>query len=873
MDAVRWQRIQTIFHQAADLPPASRGAFVDAESAGDAELAHDVKRLLDADAEGGAIIDEPLARVAKDIVVDLAPPGVMFGPYRPQRPLGEGGMGVVYLAERSDLHVRAAVKVLRDAWLSPARRDRFAAEQRMLAQLNHPGIARLYDAGTLGDGTPWIAMEYVDGLNLVDYCRQHTPTLRERLRLFRDVCDAVGHAHRHLIVHRDLKPSNILVTRDGQVKLVDFGIAKQLEPDENADLTRTGMRPMTPAYAAPEQLRGEPIGVHTDVYTLGVVLYELLTGRLPFDVARSTPEEVATRIMSTEPERPSQAVRDTPGGLVANAAAWADLDVMCLTAMRPDAARRYATVEALVRDVDHFLNGEPLDARPEGTRYRLGKFARRHRAALASAAAVVVLIIGLVTFYTIRLAAARDAAVAEAARKDRIERFTLDLFNGGDEEQGPADSLRVLTMLDRGVSAARALDNDRATQADMLVTLGGVYTKLGRYDRADSLLNASLTTRRTLFGQDNPDVAASLLALATLREEQGNLAEAEKSARQAMDMLRRVRPPGHPDVAKAMMIVGRILQERGDTEHAIALLQDAIKLESLAGAEERDLTTTLQTLAVTYFTAGQLPQADSLYRAELVIDRRIFGERHPQAASDIMDLGSIAFQRAQYVQAESLYRQGVAIDEAWYGPERPAMAGPFLLLGQALVKLGKTAEADSLLRRSLAIAQRVHSGPHPDVARTLNALGANAAARDHQAEAEDYYRRSGDMLRALYGADNVYVGASLANIATTWLTRRDYPKAEQLFRDALAVYAKVQPRPDLYIGIARAKLGRTLAREARWRDAEPELRTAYEIMNKQAPASEWAASSREDLVATYTALGRADEAQKYRTGAVAAAKP
>src|SRR5688500_18568620 len=251
-------------------------------------------------------------------------------------------MGVVYLAERADLGSVAAIKVLRDAWLSPARRERFAAEQRTLAQLNHPSIARLYDADTLPDGTPWFVMEYVEGVPLTAYCETHASTVADRLRLFRDVCTAVLHAHRHAIIHRDLKPSNILVSEDAKVKLLDFGIAKQLE-SLDADQTRTGLRAMTPAYAAPEQVRAGRLGIHTDVYSLGVVLYELLSGRLPFDLADKTPSEVERIIVEQEPERPSAAARRTPalpvGTTRAHSASrpqWADLDVLCLTAMHKD---------------------------------------------------------------------------------------------------------------------------------------------------------------------------------------------------------------------------------------------------------------------------------------------------------------------------------------------------------------------------------------------------------------------------------------------------------------------------------------------------------------------------------------------------------
>src|SRR5438128_5528272 len=351
MDELKWRRMQELFHEATELPGTEHRAFLKAACGDDEQLINEVLALLEQDARGGSLLDRDLAELAHESVEESDPaslPLKEFGPYRIQKVLGEGGMGVVYLAERKDLGSVAAIKILRDAWLSPERRERFASEQRTLAQLNHPAIARLHDASTLPDGTPWFVMEYAEGVPLTTFCEEHASSITERLRLFRAVCEAVEHAHRHLIVHRDLKPSNILVKPDGSVKLLDFGIAKQLDSLEGpVDRTRTGLRLMTPAYAAPEQILGDPVGIHTDIYTLGVVLYELLTGRLPFDLANRTPSEAETVIVEQRPERPSAAAKEKS----VSRRAWADLDVLCLTAMHIEPQRRYRTVEALIRDI------------------------------------------------------------------------------------------------------------------------------------------------------------------------------------------------------------------------------------------------------------------------------------------------------------------------------------------------------------------------------------------------------------------------------------------------------------------------------------------------------------------------------------------
>jgi tetratricopeptide (TPR) repeat protein/predicted Ser/Thr protein kinase len=669
IDTARWDRIQAVFHAAADLPAAAQAAFLRERCGGDRELLESVTAMLEEDARSGSLLDHDVARVAEQVLGGThsnLPPD-RFGPYRLREVLGEGGMGVVYLAGRDDLGSVAAIKILRDAWLSPERRERFASEQRTLAQLNHPSIARLYDADTLGDGTPWFAMEYVQGVTLTSYCDEHGLAIPERLRLFRAVCEAVQHAHQHLVVHRDLKPSNILVTPEGAIKLLDFGIAKQLEHvGRTADQTRTGLRLMTPAYAAPEQITGSRIGVHTDVYALGVVLYELLTGRLPFDLAGLTPGQVETAIVVQEPERPSTKARQGGSAHAASKASWADLDVLCLTAMHKDPARRYKTVEALVRDVEHFLAGEPLEARPDAVGYRVGKFVRRNRAPVAAGAITLAVVVGLVVFYTARVTGARNAALAEAARTQRIQRFTMNLFEGGDREVGPADSLRVVTLLDRGLLEARTLVAEPALQAELYETLGSIYQKLGALTRADTLLQAALDARRVLFPPGNPAVTGSLIALGLLRMEQARFEEAEKLVREGLDQSRLALPERHPVIAQATAALGRVLQGKGTYEPAIAAGEAAVRLYAAFGDSlTPELAATLSELAGSHFYAGHYETADSLNQIVLGMYRNLYGERHPLVAQVLINLGASQFDRGHYAEAETYDREGLRVFQAF----------------------------------------------------------------------------------------------------------------------------------------------------------------------------------------------------------------
>ncbi len=865
MDPARWRRVQTLFHEALVLPESERLAFLES-ACDDASLIDEVLALIDEDARTGSLLSRDLGHLAGDLLQESGPGPQQVGPYRVVRRLGHGGMGVVYLAEREDLGSQAAIKVLRDATLSPARRQRFTAEERTLAQLSHPSIARLYDADVLPDGTPFFVMEYVDGVPLDTYCETQHLSLHARLRLFRQVCEAVQHAHRHLIIHRDLKPSNILVTADGSPKLLDFGIAKHVDAlDTASDSTQTGLRLMTPAFAAPEQINGDAIGIHTDVYALGVILYVLLTGRLPFDLSNRTPGQVEATILEKEPDRPSSA--GSAGGAIASAnrAAREDLDVLCLTAMHKNALRRYRTVDALIRDVDHFLGGEPLEARPDSLGYRLGKFLRRNRSPVLAGTVAVVAVIGLVAFYTIRLATARDAALAEAARTQRIQQFMLNLFEGGDEAAGPADTLRVVTVIERGVQEAGVLDAEPVVQAELYETLGGIYRMLGSYARADSLLNAALAHRRKLFPADHAEVGRALVALGSLRTDQAKLEDAETVIREGLGIVERRYPPGHPSIISAQVALGRVLQERGEYDAAVEILDRAARLPGLGrpGAERSDI---LGELANTHFYAGNLETADSLNRLLLEEDRRIFGPRHPRIADGLINLGAIQFERGRYAEAERYYRDALEIMEAYYGEDHPKTGSNLTLLGRAIqYQPNRYDEAEAPLLRSLAIVERAYGPFHPRVASAVNDLGVLSIFREDLDKAEAYFQRMLAIYDSVYRGQHYLVGIAVANLGSVYLDQQQHARAEASFRRAISVFTEMLAEDHLQTGIARIKLGRSLARQRRWAEAEAELITGVGILKPQTdPNVSWLRAARNDLVTVYEALNRSDDAARYR---------
>ena len=874
MDNSRWERIQAVFHEAADLPRAEQDAYLATACDQDADLLQHVRAMLIEDSQSSSVLERSVADVAHIVLSDSDReriPKQDFGTYRLIRLLGEGGMGLVYLAERKDLGSQVAIKILRDAWLSPARRERFSSEQRTLAQLNHPSIARLYNADALPDGTPWFAMEYVEGVPLTDHCRAHQCSVETRLRLFRSVCEAVQYAHSEAVIHRDLKPSNILVKQDGSIRLLDFGIAKQLESlDTPVNQTMTGLRLLTPAYAAPEQIRGDRVGIHTDVYSLGVILFELLTGQLPFDLTNLTPAEAASIIAEHEPGKPSSVVRTKPprpGVEPLGQAAWADLDVLCLTAMHKDPARRYRSVEALIRDIDHYLRAEPLEARPDSFSYRMGKFVRRNQRNVTVAATALFLLIGLVAFFTVRLAKARNAALAEAARTERIQKFMLNLFEGGDESVGPSDSLRVITLVDRGVLEAKTLNKDPKIQGELYQNLGDIYEKLGKFEQADSLLQSALEERKSVFGADSTEVAETLVELALLRDAQGKFEDAERYVRQGLAIDRQRFSLTHPVVARATSVLGKVLEDRGSYDAAIQVLEEAVRLQSARGQSD-DLVESLTELANSHFYSGHYAASESLNQRVLAMDRQLYGDRHPHIADDLINLGAIKYDLGHYPDAEAYDRQALDITQAFYGQNHPATASALTILGRTLVSEGKNDEAAGLLQQALQVEERIYGKVHPRVAGTLNELGKILQQQGKLDEAEADFRRMTEIYRSVYAGKHYYIGIALSNWAGVLIDRKDYAGAEKLFREALGIYAQTLPADHLNVGIGRVRLGRALLFDKRYQEAEVESRTGYEILTKQPSAPQrWMNNARTDLAREYEALHQPDKAAKFRTEA------
>ncbi|MBV9781396.1 MAG: serine/threonine protein kinase [Acidobacteriaceae bacterium] len=866
MTPARAVKIEELFELTIDQPATERRSLLEAACGGDQTLIEDVLLLLEADAAGShRALRQNMTNLAGQLLCQNGIPTVssQFGRYTIIDFLGQGGMGWVYLAERQDLGDKVAIKFLQDAWSSPERRDRFAREQRMLASLTHPHIARLYDAG-VENGTPWFAMEYVKGEPITVYCEAHRLGLAERLRLFRAACEAIRYAHRGLTVHLDLKPSNILVNEGGEVRLLDFGIARSLDTDgRETQKTKTGFRLFSLNYASPEQIRGEMLDVQTDIHGLGVILYELLTGRTPSDLSNASASELS-RYTEEEVLPASQAARENEQTAIQiSQADWRDLDVLCGTALHRDRTRRYGTADALIRDLDHFLAHEPLEAQTDSFRYRLSKFGKRNRRQLIAAAAVVALIVVLTSVFTVRLVAARSRVQASEARTQRVHQLMLNLFEGDDDVAGPARGLRVVDLLDRGVKQAEGLTGDPALHAQLQYTFGSLYQKLGRPGRAEPLLRSALNEQTRAFGPDNPETIKSQLALARLGKEQSKLDEAERMVRDVIERAKRNFTSDSREVAAANAALGSVLEARGDIKGALPLLEGAERILS-SGPVSVELSEVLSDLADTHYLRGDISISEKMRRRALALDRELFGAHHPKVAADLNNLGDMQMDRGQYSAAEGLYRQALEIDRAWYGDAHQKTGENFLGLATALLEQKRYEEAGAAFDRALAAIRASDGEQSFRFAAVLSLMGDMARVRKQFDHAGELYEQAAEIMRHAVGERNQFYAMQLSGTGAIYVLKREYRKGEIVLRKALGILQAIGPA-ERYTGLTLIRLAAALAGQKRYSNAEKEALAAYSTLReKTAPQSIEQITARKQLYEIYMAMQQPAKANQFR---------
>jgi serine/threonine-protein kinase len=870
MDVARWTQIQTLFESALERDPDERDAFLQTACADDPDLLAEVRSLLAADAEAHPLLDS-LALDAIALPTDLLPDGILpsegerVGPYRIVRPLGRGGMGAVFLAERADgqFEQRVALKLIRGGAASGQIVRRFQSERQILARLQYPHIARLLDGGLTGDGQPYFAMEYVDGVPLDQYCAAHDSSVEQRVDLMRTVCEAVQYAHRRLVVHRDLKPSNILVTEDGTVKLLDFGIAKMLTGDDDPlgdpALTQTGHAVMTPAYAAPEQVRHAPMTTATDVYALGVVLYELLAGQRPFDLAGHSPAEIERIVSEQMPPPPS-----TVAPPDRQRAVRGDLDTIVLKTLRKEPERRYASPEQLADDLQRHLDGRPVAAQPDTVGYRTRKFLQRHRAGFAAATAVVLLVAALVSFYTVQLAQERDRAQLEAATATQVSDFLQGLFAVSDPGESAGEDLSARALLDQGAERIeQELADQPVVQARMMQVMGDVYSNLGAFDAAAPLLERSLTLRRDMLDTPPLDVADNLNSLAVLRQETGQYAAADSLFRAALAIQEDQLGPDAPTVAATLHNWGTLLHFQADYDRAESLFQRALAIRTERFGEHDPRTaSTLNEIATLRFDQDDLDGAETLYRQTLDVRRAHHERDHPDVAASLNNLAMVLRHRGAFDEAETLYREALAMRERLYDGPHPDVAHTLNHLARLYSNMGEYATAEPIARRALAMRIDVFGEEHVETTASMGNLAGILGGLGQHAEQASYYRRALDIIQATLGPEHPYAAALTYSLASSLHAAGDVADAERSYRQSLTLHRALFPDGHANTAYPLIRLGALLAETDRADEAEPLLREAITLRADALGADHWrVAVARSTLGLCLTEAGRYAEAE------------
>ncbi len=801
------------------------------------------------------------------------PLGSLVGHYRLLEELGRGGMAVVYLAERADgaFAQQVALKIVKRGIDTDEVISRFRQERQILAALAHDNIARLNDGGVAPDGRPYLAMELVRGEPIDRYCDRLGLGIGARVDLCVAVARAVEHAHRRLVVHRDLKPSNILIGADGAIKLLDFGIAKLLAPgaaDFAAPPTRTALRLMTPEYASPEQVRGDAITTASDVYQLGLILFELVTGRRAHGVSGLSTADAERVVCETPAPRPSTSVvgSDTAAGR-RRRELRGDLDNIIGMALAKEPDRRYGSMGELADDLTRYRQGRPVLARGRSWRYRAGKFLVRHRAPLAAAAVVLLALASIIAFYSLRLAAERDRAQREAATATAVAEFVTGLFRSSDPQQGGGANLQAREILARG--AAR-IDVDLAAQPDvrtrMMDVMGGIYRSLGLNQEAIPLLERALEARMTELGPDHADVGDSHVSLGMVLYNAGRLDAARHHLDEAIRILDAAPGPRRPTLAGALSALGLLHRREGRLEEARDTLQRALATsEQGLGPDHQTTATILNNLALTQQSLGEYRVARELFARALAIHERNHGPDHPFVGGTLGNLSDVMREQGDLEGARPLVERAVAIAEKAYGPEHRDTGTAVNSLGSVFLALGNYAEARAMFERAAMIYAKALGPTHAYVAYPFANLGDVSRGMGELPRAVEHYQRSLDIREKAFGPVHRDVSVSLERLGTARALMGDCSGAVPVLERALDVTRKTMPMDHSRMGVVGSSLGVCLAEARRFDEAERVLLEAHRVLELRDTTEDAATANATHLVALYERLGRPEEAARYRS--------
>ncbi len=851
---------KAIFDRAFEIEsPAERNAYLDDACAEAPELRLKVEALLKAHADAGSFLEPPRPNLAATVEEPITEhPGTLIGPYKLLEQIGEGGFGVVFMAEQQQpIRRKVALKVLKPGMDTKQVIARFEAERQALALMDHRSIAKILDAGQTSSGRPYFVMDLVKGIPVTDYCDQNQVTVKERLELFVDVCQAVQHAHQKGIIHRDLKPSNVLVTlHDGTplVKIIDFGIAKALGQQLTDKTLFTGFAQLigTPLYMSPEQaaLSNVDVDTRSDIYSLGVLLYELLTGTTPFDKERFKEagyDEMRRIIREEEPPRPS--TRISTLGQAATTVSTnrksdprqlsrlfrGELDWIVMKALEKDRNRRYETASALAADVQRHLRDEPVHACPPSTWYRFRKFARRYRAALATAATVLLVLVAGVavsTWQAIRATQAGSKTLREAAKAKAMNDFLIkDLLQQASPYDNPLDAnIKVRELLDR---AAKRIDQNNSVadepevEATLRLAIGNSYNDLALFEEAEPHLARALEIRRRVLGEKHPETLEVSVILASNAVLRGRLGEAEKLCRQNLADLREAVGREDEGTLFTMTMLAFALQTQGKLDEAETLVREVYEAGRRAGVEDLETLRPGHFLAGLLYERGRLDEAESLIKKNLEACRRFHGsDDHPEVVIGLMWEPIMLQARGRWDEAERKYRDVDKVGRRVLGAEHHDTIGNMYNLAVLLHARGNWAEAEPLFRETVRLYRKVQPN-HPYMALALYAWGDLLLDKGEFKQAEPELREALRIQRQALVKDHYSTGQTLAALGWALTKTGRAEEGQPLLREGLDICRRMLPKGDWFTADTESLLGGCLTAQGQYEKAEPFLLTGY----------------------------------------------
>jgi len=739
--------------------------------------------------------------------LDEGGPGTVIGRYHLLQRIGEGGMGEVWLAEQKEpVRRRVALKLVKAGMSSREVIARFESERQALAVMDHPAIAKVFDAGSTPQGAPYFVMEYVAGVPITAYCDNHRLSTRERLELFMHVCEGVQHAHQKAIIHRDLKPSNILVTEvDGKPapKIIDFGVAKALTQKLSAEamFTRVGAMIGTPEYMSPEQASsaGEDIDTRTDVYSLGVIFYELLAGVPPLDLRKGTLEEFLRKLREDDAPKPSSRLRTQDPATSTELARKrhteprtlakqmrGELDAIALKALEKDRSRRYGSPSDFAADIGRYLRNEAVLAVPPSVAYRARKFARRYRVALVTACAfVLVLVAAAVISIRQSIRANREAAVAQAV-DDFLQNDLLGQASAYKQSK-PDPKITVRDVLDRAAQRIQGkFEKQPEVEAAIRGTIGQTYEDLGLYPEAQSQLERALDLQRRALGAKNPETLKTMSRLGRLAWLQGKYSEGGGLLSQSLEIQRRVLGPQHPDTLYSMSNLAKVYDDQRKYAQAEALFRQTLEIQRrVLGPEHPETLGSLNNLASNYWRQGKYAQAETAFSQVLEASRRLLGSEHPSTLLAMNNLGNTYEAEGKDAEAESLYRQALEVRRRVMGPEHPDTLYSMTCLANIYLKQAKYSQAEALFSQIVEAQRRALGPEHPDTLHSMDGLAVAEDSEGKYAEAERLFSQTLEGMRHALGPDHPYTLRALVNLGDTAADQGKHAQAEALFDQAV----------------------------------------------------------------------------------------